>query len=226
MSRFIYRVKDVFGFYGKIPPECVLKYGDIKYMSWLPELSKGYVIRASESGKAYFKAFMYAYPFSDNCDLVGYTSNDVLRFHIYKCNASGYVPPIRNLLLAVKHIYSACINYWAGKHDVESLKMAVVDMIRIERYLGIQPDDYSLTIFTLLGLRHVITGLILREEAWGLGGCGDYANYDYYDDDAYDEDEARIIDEARKIVDYCMDVLLGMLRIGTSRRLYEIVPEN
>lgn len=201
MSRVSYRMADVLGVYSKEPPESVLKYGDIGNMKWSKKLMAIDITEDMPKGVGYFRAYHYTYPFTLHGGYYG-ASTAVLKYAIYKKNTAGMEPPVRNLILAFKHLYSGAISFRMGINGAEYLKKAVGCLIRMESYLSKGPENYGLTVFALKGVRHIITGLTIREET--EPEC--MADYD-------DEEKA---EEAEEITEYCMDVLLGMLTKGSE----------
>lgn len=201
MSRVSYRMEDVLGVFCKKPPESVLKYGEIGKMKWSKKFMPIDIEEDMPKGVGYFRAYHYTYPFSWHGGYYG-ASAVGLKYAIYKKNTAGMEPPVRNLMLAIKHLYSGAVSFRMGISGVEYLKKAVGCLIRIERYLSISPENYGLTVFVLMGVRHIITGLTIREET--EPEC--MADYD-------DEEKA---EEAEEITEYCMDVLVGMLTKGAE----------
>ena len=108
-------------------------------------------------------------------------------------------PPVRNLMLAVKHLYRAVVAFRMGENGAGYLHKAITKIRLIERYLKDCPTNNSFTLFALLGVRHIITGLSMREEA--------------EPESMADYDEEEKAEEAEEITEYCIGVLLGMLTL-------------
>lgn len=187
-----YNMKEVFWCYGGEPPECVLNYGKECKNVWCAELHDGNVVIDTESGKSYLKAFLYSYPFADKCDFREMLKKD-FKFSLYNGKTSGFVIPVRSLLGAIKHLNKGSISFRMGYSGDEYLSKALSDMIHVDFLLKKQHEDYSLTAFTLECLCHVLRELRICKAL----------------EPPILEKSSR--EEAFETVEYCRDVLLGML---------------
>lgn len=197
MSRVSYRMADVLGAFCKEPPESVFKYGEIGKKKWSVRY-KTSDIKESEGKDPCFKAFLYTYPFGWHGGYIGVSAVG-LKYAVYKKNTAGMEPPVRNLMLAVKHLYRAVVAFRMGENGAGYLNKAVTKIRLLERYLTDCPTNNSFTLFALLGVRHIITGLSMREEA--------------EPESMADYDEEEKAEEAEEITEYCIGVLLGMLTL-------------
>ena len=201
-----YRMEDVFRYYGGEPPKSVLRYCALVDSGgvWCHMVNDKDVFKDKESGKAYFKAVSYAYPFADKCDFRKMLKSD-LKFSLYNGRTSGFAQPVRCLLCIVKHLNKGSISFRMGYSGEEYVRKALMDMIHLAFCLRNHSEDCCLTIFTLEGLRQVLTELRIDKAV-----------------------EPPMLpksssEEAFEIVEYCRCVLLGML--GKGQEVLPL-PEN
>ena len=204
MDMVEYSMEDVFRCYGGEPPESVFKYADIGGNVWCNKVQDEYVVKGTPSGKLYFKAFLYSYPFAEMCDFREMLKKD-FKFSLYNGKTSGFVLPVRSLLRAVKHLNKGSISFRMGCSGDEYVSKALADIVHIDFLVKKEDKDYSLTAFTLECLCHVLTKLRLciADEPPILAEASS--------------------EEAFETVEYCRDVLLGML---SSRLAVLPLPEN
>lgn len=197
MRRVSYSMEDVLRVYGGEPPECVLKYGNKWEGGWCSEVHENDVVIDTESGKSYFKAFLYSYPFAEKCDYREMLEKD-FKFSLYNGKTSGFVPIVCSLLRAIKHLNKGSISFRMGYNGDGYVCKALIDMVDIDFLLKKQHEDYSLTAFTVEYLC-----LVLRK----LRVCTAL-------EPPILEKSSR--EEVFETVEYCRDVLLGMLSYGLA----------
>ena len=169
MSVVIYKAKDAFRLYGgNLAPKGVLESEACKMVEG-HILKDGDVVKDKESGKLYFRAFRYSFPFSVSCG-----SFDKLEFEkicsLYDKGITDFSEPARNIMSALKNLQEAQMFFRSdfGSEGVECLKSTLVCINRIVYYLkklNVEYNtDYGFSVFVLSCLSLLIINFIASVE--------------------------------------------------------------